>query len=485
MPRMGALLFSAALGTTSIAAAQSLGAFIQTGSMTAAHSLHSATLLANGQVLIAGGGSDTPLDSAELFDPPTASFRALGQMTEARRVHTATLLADERVLIVGGYNGHGEALVSAELYDPSTQRFTPTGALITARAFHTAVLLDTGEVLVIGGYGTRGYPNLAPAEIYDPTSGTFREAAAYVGRGGCDFCAPAVRLQDGTVLFAGQTPAQVYHRADNTFTPSGVMTFEPSAAATLANGQVLLAGGETIGRQANAAIYNPAAAAFTSVADMSATRVWHTLTALPDGTALVAGGETDSCSGRGCAFGGSVASAELYDPSAGSFTSAGTMTASREVHTATLLTDGRVLMAGGVAYGGIGIFYGMLATAELYTPNTPMPAPSLVALASNGRGQGAIYHAGTRYLTTGDDPAMAGEAVDLTVRGLATQSVGLVRVSIGWRFATVQSVTTVADSTDLSIVRVRVPLGVAAGPAVQVRLFAMDRPSNDVTMAVR
>jgi hypothetical protein len=108
-----------------------------------------------------------------------------------------------------------------------------------------------------------------------------------------------------------------------------------------------------------------------------------------------------------------------------------------------------------------------------------------VALASNGRGQGAIYHAGTRYLTTGDDPAMAGEAVDLTVRGLATQSVGLVRVSIGWRFATVQSVTTVADSTDLSIVRVRVPLGVAAGPAVQVRLFAMDRPSNDITMAVR
>ena len=242
--------------------------------------------------------------------------------------------------------------------------------MITARAGHTAILLATGEVLVIGGYGTRAYPNLAPAEIYDPASGVFRSASAYVGRGGCDFCAPAVLLHDGTVLFAGQSPAQIYDRARDAFSPSGVMTFEPSAAAALANGQVLFAGGESTGRLANAELYNPATGTFSWAPDMAARRVWHTLSALPNGTVLVAGGETDSCSGRSCFFAGSLASAELYGPSAGGFSSTGDMTALRETHSATLLADGRVLIAGGVAHGGIGIFHGSLVSAELYTSRT-------------------------------------------------------------------------------------------------------------------
>ena len=323
--RVGVLLVGAALGTTSTAAAQSPGTFVQTGTMTAARSFHSATLLPNGEVLIAGGGSDDALASAEIYVPRTSSFRPVGNMTTARRVHTATLLPDERVLIAGGFEG-GEALASAELYDPATQTFRATGGMITARAGHTAILLATGEVLVIGGYGTRAYPNLAPAEIYDPASGVFRSASAYVGRGGCDFCAPAVLLHDGTVLFAGQSPAQVYDRARDAFSPSGVMTFEPSAAAALANGQVLFAGGESLGRLANAELYSPATGTFSRAPDMTARRVWHTLTALPNGTVLVAGGETDSCSGRSCFFAGSLASAELYDPSAGGFSSTGDMT---------------------------------------------------------------------------------------------------------------------------------------------------------------
>ncbi len=248
-------------------------------------------------MLIAGGGSGSAVASAEVYVPGTASFRAVGDMTTARRLHSATLLPDERVLIVGGYDENGNALASAELYDPATETFKATGGLITARGFHTAILLATGEVLVIGGYGTRAYPNLAPAEIYDPASGVFRAAGAYVGRGGCDFCAPAVLLHDGTVLFAGQHPAQIYDRANDAFSPSGVMTFEPSAAATLADGQVLFAGGESIGRLATAAIYNPTAGTFSRTADMSMRRVWHTLSALPNGTVLVAGGETEGCVG--------------------------------------------------------------------------------------------------------------------------------------------------------------------------------------------
>jgi hypothetical protein len=479
------LLVVAALGATSTTAAQSPGTFVQTGTMSAARSHHTATLLPNGQVLIAGGSeSNSPLASAEIYVPEASSFRAVGDMTTARRVHTATLLADERVLIVGGYQGR-ETLASAELYDPATQTFKATGALITARGGHTAVLLGTGEVLVIGGYGTRAYPNLAPAEIYDPATGVFRAAGAYVGRGGCDFCAPAVLLHDGTVLFAGQTPAQVYDRARDAFSPSGVMTFEPSGAAALTNGQVLFAGGEVLGRLADAELYNPATGTFSRTADMLARRVWHTLTALPNGTVLVTGGETDSCSGRSCVFAGSLSSTELYDPAAGVFSSTGNMTAARETHTATLLVDGRVLLAGGVSYGGIGIFHGGFASAELYTPDALVPAASLVSRSGDGRGQGAIFHAGTRHMATPDDPAAADEALDVQVRGLAAQSAALPRVTVGGRFATVLSVTRAPDAGDVSVVRVRVPRGVASGVAVPVRLYELNRPSNDVTIAVR
>jgi hypothetical protein len=86
-------------------------------------------------------------------------------------MHTATLLPDDRILIVGGY-GAGGALASAEFFDPVTGTFSATGNLITARGGHPAILLSTGKVLILGGYGSNTYPNVAPAELYDPASGT-------------------------------------------------------------------------------------------------------------------------------------------------------------------------------------------------------------------------------------------------------------------------------------------------------------------------
>ena len=161
------------------------------------------------------------------------------------------------------------------------------------------------------------------------------------------------------------------------------------------------------------------------------------------------------------------------------------MTAARETHTATVLVEGRVLLAGGVSYGGIGIFHGGIGSAELYTPDPLVPAPALVSSAGDGRGQGAIFHAGTRHLATPDDPAAADEAVDIHSRGLAAESVTVPRVTIGGRLATVLSVTRVPDTNGVSVVRVRVPRGITSGPAVRVRLFELDRPSNDVTIGVR
>jgi Galactose oxidase, central domain len=483
--RLIVLLIGATFGTASIATAQSPGTFALTSDMTTPRSLHSATLLPNGQVLIAGGASGGVLASAEVYDPSERTFRAVGAMTTARRLHSATLLPDNRVLIVGGYGEDGGALASAEIFDPATGTFNATGSLRAARGFHTAILLQTGAVLVIGGYGTRAYPNVAPAELYDLASGVFRPAGAYVGRGGCDFCAPSVLLHDGTVLFPGEFPTQLYDPASDSFSPGGRMTNDLSGAAVLTNGQVLFAGGETLGRLANAELYNPATRTFARTGDMTSRRVWHTLSSLPNGMVLAAGGETDSCAGNGCTFAGSVVSAELYDPTAGTFSPTGNMAAARSTHSATLLGDGRVLVAGGVSYGGIGIFRGSLASAELYTPGVLVPTPALVSISGDGRGQGAIFHAGTSHVASAEDPSGADADVDIYCRGLTEESVIAPRVVIGGRIASVLSVTKAPDVPGANLLRVRVPRGVAQGAAVPVHLIHMDRPSNVVTMAVR
>lgn len=189
--------------------------------------------------------------------------------------------------------------------------------------------------------------------------------------------------------------------------------------------------------------------------------------------------------GSGCWFAGTLATAELYDPSAGAFVSTASMTAARGSHSATLLRDGRVLFAGGVSYGGIGIYYGSLSTAELYVPEILIPAPTLVSVFRDGRTQGAIFHAGTTHVVGPDDPALVGENVDIYCTGLTTASAIPPQVAIGGRVAAVVAISNVAGVAGVNQVRVRVPSGIARGDAVRVRLIYLDRPSNQVTMAVQ
>jgi hypothetical protein len=154
------------------------GTFSATGSMATARDFPTATLLADGRVLVAGGlTSSGTLASAELYEPKTGTFTATGSMGTPRVFATATLLADGRVLIAGGLSSQlGNALASAEVYDPKTSTFTATGSMGTPRVFATATLLADGRVLVAGGDAGPGFSSgnyLRSAELYDPKTGTF------------------------------------------------------------------------------------------------------------------------------------------------------------------------------------------------------------------------------------------------------------------------------------------------------------------------
>ena len=141
------------------------GSWSPTGSMSTAREQHTATLLPNGQVLVAGGqNNNVPLASAELYNLSTGTWTPTGSMTGARAVYTATLLHNGQVLVAGGQTSGGAILSSAELYDPSTGTWTATGSMSTARRAHTATLLSSGQVLVAGGANSSGF--LASAELF-------------------------------------------------------------------------------------------------------------------------------------------------------------------------------------------------------------------------------------------------------------------------------------------------------------------------------
>jgi len=300
-----------------------------------------------GGIVLAGGGVGSLLSATGLQSSERYGFRDLERsagpaLTAARALAAAIELPDGRTLLAGGLDSAGNALASCEVYDPAIDNFVPTGPMGSARVGHGATLLPDGRVLVAGGTTTLAdvtaaiTSTLRSAEIYDPGTGSWTSTGNIGG----------FRL--GPALH------------------------------TLSNGQVMVSGGVQVaffaGIPLNVAsttaceFFNPTNGTWSNAPAMRAPRAYHqdNQVTLNDGRLLLTGGALVP-NLLGAANAAPVADAEYYDPASGIWTAAN-LGQPRAAHTATLLADGRVLVAG----GGQGTLQNPIAvdSTEIFDPTT-------------------------------------------------------------------------------------------------------------------
>lgn len=294
------------------------------------------------------------LSAAAQTTTPAGQWSQTGRLPVAMSSHTATCLADGQILVVGGgasSAGITNATNAAALYDPATGKWTPTGKMLTKRAGHTASLLPDGRVLVVGGeYSVVRFPNvtnyfLNTAEIYNPATRKWTRAASMLSSARSGHT--ATTLADGRILVTGgmaawwhrirrgswTAGAEIYNPSSGKWTSAGNLSSAKSghAAALLSDGRVMVTGGYTYGRGIlkTVDLFDPAAAVWSSGAPMATARMGHFAVTLPSGNVLVGG-----------APGSPVC--EVFDASTGMWTATGNQPAANG-GPAILLGDGRVL----------------------------------------------------------------------------------------------------------------------------------------------
>jgi N-acetylneuraminic acid mutarotase len=373
------------------------------------------TALQNGQALVVGGvnwGTTAEADyysstpSAMVFDPASGAQTPLGSAAHAGYNAASSVLTDGRVLVTGGIGSPGlgglmagdTGVTSADLFDATTNTWTAAAPMSVDREGHVQTTLANGFVLVTGG--SNGYDGgsaavLASTEVYNPATNAWTTAGSMST---ARYQHTATLVGSGNVLVVGGSnqPDQpsgcscttyvasvdLYNPTSNAWTPTGALNTarESHTATLLSNGTVLVTGGyggatstlQNLGSAlASAEIYDPAAATWSVVAPMNSPRMNHTATLLSNGKVLVTGGTNGTAT---------VASAEIYDPVANTWTTVAPMSTARQLQKAQLLQNNDVLVVGGLndsanAYFGVG-------SAEVYDPvaGTWSPAGSMVTV---------------------------------------------------------------------------------------------------------
>ena len=322
--------------------------------MTIARIGHTATLLGNNDVLVVGGyGLGGGLSSTELYHPATALWRSAGDLSVPLTGHTATLLLNGpstgNVLVAGGYDGN-RITASAQIYDSGTGTWSVAANMSGPRSHHsTTRLLDgDGLVLIVGGRDLNGVP-MASAELYNSTLNQWNPAGIMlVARTGH----ATTLLPTGQVLVTGGwnstgpiDTAELFYPNTDQWSLTGNMNVARTghSATSLGNGDVLVAGGYGNGGvQASAEIYHldqtTGQGGWVNANNLHVPRAGHTATLLSSGRVFVAGGEADD---------GMLTSSEQYDATTGQWTLMGSLDVPRSFHTATLLQDGSLLVTGG------------------------------------------------------------------------------------------------------------------------------------------
>jgi len=383
-------------------------------------SMGSLAVLGDGNLMAMGGAGMA--SAAEFCDPATGILQRAGSMRANRWNSPAFPLGNGKILLTGGSGALPDGTsLDCELYDPTADAWEPTGAMAQRRLDFSGVVLPDGTVLAAGGFGPYSFSSAGPlisAERFDPATGSWRDAGEMtIWREG----GQGVLLHDGRMMVAGNevvpygvivpgwtdnSPSfgDIYNPTQNSWSATKAMAHRRSSHQTvlLPNGKVLVIGGRASNNgvayeQSSAEIYDPVVDGWSPTGSMAQARCAFTATVLANGKVLVVGGATFSIP-TWTVF----ATAELYDPATGLWTPTGAMAQARNSHTAILLPDGRVLVAGGWTFSN-NFWSDPFDSAEIYDPTTgrwspagSMPVPMLApALTPLGNGTWLLPGGGT------------------------------------------------------------------------------------------